>query len=185
MSLLIRNGTAPPRGGQAVTTHREPGRWGVAVAEVVTLEVVGDESQCRQAGLAAAFADVSAALAARDEPVLALRCYQPGGLVVALGGRFDHAAVDRLRGRVEELRARAHRELVVECSRLDPCCGRRLARVLAHLRVQCLVGGARVELHHAPAELLAVLGQARCEAFTVTDTDTGVGVGAQHRGWRS
>lgn len=147
----------------------EAARCGVAVAEALALDVAGGPDQCRRAAITAALDEVSAALAAPDAPILALRRYQPGGLVAALGGRFDAAAVDRLCGRTAELRAHARRELVLECSQLRPSCGSRLPRVLARLRVQCLVDGARVELHHPPAQLVTELGQVRPQVYRVTD----------------
>lgn len=153
----------------------------VATTQAVTVELAGGPEQCRRAAVNSALDEVAAAVAGTDEPVLALRCYEPGGLVVALGGHFDPAAVDRLRGRVVELRARARTELVLECFHLGPSCGGPLARVLARLRVQCLIEGARVELHHCPAELRAELGRTTPQAYTVTD-DARERPGVVHRG---
>lgn len=151
--------------GEREATH-EPGR--VAAAPLVTVRFSPDLEQSRETCVQAA-ADGLGGRRDRHEPAVALR-HDPerGVLIMALGGRFDAEATDRLRGRVGELRALATSELLVDCSQLQghsPA----LERALVRLRMQMLIGGARVQFLDAPDTLTAQLGSTRSDAYTVTD----------------
>jgi hypothetical protein len=116
----------------------------------------------------AAVAEVSAPLVRADEAAIGLRTYGQGRVALALGGYFDPAAIARLRSTLGDLHRLGTEELIVDLSQLGPC-PPALARTLAQLRMQRLVHGARVEVHHPPQELAAVLGHGAADAFTITE----------------
>lgn len=117
-----------------------------------------------------AVADVSGPGLRADQPVLGLRTYGQGRVVLALSGYFDQAAIARLVGAFGDLHRLGTEELLIDLSQLGTCPAA-LARILAQLRMQRLVHGARVEIHHPPAELTATLGDAAVDMFTITDSE--------------
>ena len=97
---------------------------------------------------------------------IAVRRFGRGCLVIAVAGSFDEAARARLDAVTRDLARLAEVELVMCMTHLVGC-DRRLSRLLSRLRMQHLVAGARVELHDPPPELVAELGRAAPERFTV------------------
>lgn len=160
----------PAPSGTAELVTNVPHHLGrVAAAEAVSVEHTGGPAEVRAEAVRGAVADVAAG-GSRTEPVLAVRHHRAEGmLVLALGGRFDADAVDRLRGQFAELRRLATTELVIDCTHLAEC-GTELARGLGELRREVLAGGASVELSEAPERVVAELAAGRAEAPTRVDT---------------
>jgi anti-anti-sigma regulatory factor len=128
---------------------------------VLDVEVQGDLATRRRTAVAEAVADAATRCGRPTRPAAAgLRRYGPGCLVLALAGRFDRPAVERLRALGPEIERRATTELVVDLSQLERC-DALLARAVARIRIRCLANEARVELHDPPPALAAELGQLR------------------------
>ncbi len=137
---------------EAPTPLREP---------VLDVEHAGDLAERRRAAVAEAVADATTRCGRPTRPAAAgLRRYGEGCLVVALAGRFDRPAVERLRALGPEIERRATTELVVDLSRLERC-DALLARAIARIRIRCLAAQTRVELHDPPPALAAELGRFR------------------------
>lgn len=130
-------------------------------------EHAGDPSGRRRA-LSDAVSELAPSAARSAEPGLSTRIYGEGCLALALAGTFDRAALERVRNLMGELHRLAPVELVIDLSLLHTC-EQGLSRALAHLRVQRLVAGARVELHNPPPELAGELGQTPAQEFDVVD----------------
>ncbi|GAA4829578.1 hypothetical protein GCM10023201_16400 [Actinomycetospora corticicola] len=95
--------------------------------------------------------------------------FDDGCVALAVVGVAGPAQVRALRELRPQLAREAWAELVIDLSHLDGECGPALVRVLGQLRVQRLTAGARVEVHGAPAEAVAELGDRRATEFTVRE----------------
>ena len=140
----------------------------VVTSPVIAVEETDGPGRRRDVAVHEALSEVAVACTRSNAPVLALRAYPRSGLVVALGGRFDLAAVGWLRARIAEIRALAADELVILCSSLDPNCHGQLPRALARLRMQCLIAGTSVYLLEPPTELMSQISQ-ESHTYTVVD----------------
>ncbi|MCD2195869.1 STAS domain-containing protein [Actinomycetospora endophytica] len=105
-------------------------------------------------GRAAALAAVTveACAAGSRRPVAAESAFGEGCVALALGGRFNRAAVDELESLLRDLRPSAGVELVIDLTALAES-HPRLGRVLGRIRIRCLVDGAAMALHHLPPAL--------------------------------
>lgn len=134
--------------------------------EVGDLDLVGDLDQRRRDAVRAALEQAlgrAAGVWSADDPAswgpaAGLCRYGPGCVALALAGRTDRAGLEGLRALAAELPRLAATELTIDLSRLQGC-EPALAWVLGRLRRERLAAGARVELHHAPRELVAELGE--------------------------
>lgn len=140
----------------------------LAVSTALTVDDAAELSERRRRALGEAVAELASSAARSPEPGLAMRVYGEGCLALALAGTFDRAALERLRNLMAELHHLAHVEVVIDLSLLRTC-EQGLARVLAQLRVQRLVAGARVELHSPPPALAVELGHTPAQEFDVVD----------------
>jgi len=151
------------------TAWRPAGSVAGLAVSVSTVEHAGELSSRRRRALSDVVAELTGPAArSSSAPGLAMRVYGEGCLALGLTGTFDRAALARLRDLMSELPRLAPTELVIDLSLLHSC-EQALARVLAQLRVQRLVAGARVELHSPPAELTTTLGDTPAEEFGVVD----------------
>ena len=116
-------------------------------------------------------AEVVAAPAREDEPVIAIRSFGAHRLALAVAGAVDAAVVERLRALLDEhlVRALSADELVIELSEVRTCTPG-LARLLDRIRSRRLTEGCRVELRNPSSALGVGLERATVtEAFTVYD----------------
>lgn len=149
-----------PTGATELVTNVPDHAGRVASAETVPVEHRGGSAAARREAVHRATADAAVG-AAGSAPVLALRHERTHGiLALALAGRFDAEAADRLRGQFPELVAMAHAELVLDCTHLAEC-GVDLARTIGDLRREVLARGASVDLVEVPDRVVVELGHVR------------------------
>lgn len=106
-----------------------------------------------------------------DEPVIAIRSFGAGRLVLALTGAVDGRVVQRLRTLLDEplVRELGTAELVIDLSEVRTC-EPGLIRFLHRLRTRRTVTGYRLELRDPSEAFGAGLDDATLsEAFTVYD----------------
>jgi hypothetical protein len=116
-------------------------------------------------------AEVAAAPAREDEPVIAIRSFGAGRLALAVAGAVDGIVVERLRALLDEhlVRDLSATELVIDLSEVRTC-EPGLARLLDRVRSRRVAEGCRVELCNPSAALEAGLDKATLtEVFTVYD----------------
>lgn len=121
----------------------------------------------RQRALDEVAADLGPAHRDADQPAVALRGYGPGCMCLGIAGPVDRARVALLQELLAGLRVRGRHDLTVTLAGAGPC-HPKLARVLAHSRIQHLVAGGHVELHDLPDEMTALRGAGRT-TFVVLD----------------
>ncbi|PVZ08138.1 STAS domain-containing protein [Actinomycetospora cinnamomea] len=116
----------------------------------------GNLEQRRRVATAEAV-DEALAGARSGRPVVAVRRFGEGALVVALGGHVDHATVRHVEAVLRNLHHLASRHLVVDLTAVRRC-DVGLARVLGHARIRCLVDDAAVTVQNLPDELRGEYG---------------------------
>jgi hypothetical protein len=119
--------------------------------EAVTVEIVGTPAQRRRSATAEAV-DEALAGARCGRPVVAVRRFGDGEIVVALGGHLDHGALRRVDAALREVQRLATRHLVIDLSAARGC-HPGLAGVLGHARIRCLVDEVDVSVQNLPDEL--------------------------------
>jgi anti-anti-sigma regulatory factor len=111
----------------------------------------GTSEQRRRRAVAEAVDEVLAG-ARSGRWVIAIRRFDDGALVVALGGHVDHATVREIDALLREVHHLANRHLVIDLTAVRSC-DAGLARVLGHARIRCLVADAAVTVLNLPDEL--------------------------------
>lgn len=121
--------------------------------EAVTVGIVGTGSPEQRRRSATADAVEEALGGARSgRPVVAVRRFGDGEIVVALGGHLDHGALRRVDAVLHEVHRLATRRLVIDLSAAHGC-HPGLAGVLGHARIRCLVDEVDVSVQNLPDEL--------------------------------
>jgi STAS domain len=152
-------------------SNTQPPATDAPAFRVTEVDLAADLCERRRRAIDEAVAEAATARVSDPdswEPAIALRGYGDGCLALALAGAFDRAGTERVRALGRDLALSASTELVVDLSQLtssDPP----LIRALLGLRMQRLVTGVRVELRSPPAALVAELGAAPAESYSVRD----------------
>jgi hypothetical protein len=132
-----------------------PGRrWapaGLSLATVSARHGLAAQER-RSVALTEAVAEASGVADGEGRSVVAARGFGGGRVALALGGRFDRAAVEELDALLRWLRALASVELVIDLGGLG-LCHPQLGRVLGRARIWGLIDGATVALFRLPPDL--------------------------------
>jgi hypothetical protein len=119
----------------------------------MTVETVGTGSREQRRRAAAAEAVDEALDGARSgRPVVAVRRFGDGDVVVALGGPLGRSALRDVDAVLREVHHLATRQLVIDLAAVHGC-HPGLAGVLGHARIRCLVDEVDVSVHNLPDEL--------------------------------
>jgi anti-anti-sigma regulatory factor len=123
------------------------------IVETRPIESVGTGTpEQRRCSAVAEAVDEALASAHTGQPVVAVRRYGDGALVVALGGHIDHATVRHVDAILRDVHHLASRHLVIDLTAVHSS-DLGLARVLGHARIRCVIDDADVTISNLPLEL--------------------------------